>query len=219
MTNKEINEAHLRHLGYKQIKGNKDNLSPLMYFFLMDASKQIFDRDVAKQECTGKQKIYMARWKDGYHLFFKKFFSAFNTEQTDFLLDKVDAFEEYLQHHLAIAEIAMQECDNDKPISEQQELSRAWLCNLLAADAQDFHGECWRTARNQPLYDKYIDCVLKASKEYSRLRFGEGKLLTEKQFNRVQNSVRVIARKICDWVYDDYCNETGHDKREAKTES
>lgn len=213
MTNKEINEAYLKHRGYHQIKGNKDNLSMMMHFFLMDASKQIFDKDVKTQVCAGKQKIHMSRWKDGYYLFFKKFFLAFNQEQIDFLLDKVDAFEEYIQHHLDIAEIAMQECDNSIPIETQRELSRAWLCNLLAADAQDFHGECWRTSRNKPLFDPDIDRVLAASKEYSRLRFGEGNILTEKQFKRVQDSVKVIARKICDFVYGDYVKETGNDKR------
>lgn len=207
MTNKEINEAILKRRGYKQYVGNKDNLSPLMFFFLSDASFQVFDKDVSKQECKGQQKRLMNQMKEGYHLFFKDFFSAFNQEQTDYLMDKVDAFEEYIKHHLDIAEIAMQECCNDAPIEIQKELSRTWLCNILAADAQDFHGECWRTGANQPLCNRYLDQVLKASKEYARLRFGEGRLLTQKQFDRVQMSVRVVARKICDWILGDYNKE------------
>mgnify|MGYP007038180699 CR=1 FL=1 len=206
MTNESINKALLKHRGYTQYKGNKDNLSPIMYFFLMDASKTFFP-DVKKQKCSGMQKKLMRQMEEGYHLFFKNFFSAFDVEQTDYLMDKVDAFEEYIQHHLDIAEIAVQECDNSRPIEEQRECSRVWLCNILAADAQDFHGECWRTGSNQPLYDRYIDQVLKSSKEYSRLRFGEGPVLTEKQFKRVQLSVKVLARKVCDFVYQDYQQE------------
>ena len=207
VTNQEINEALLSRRGYKQYKGNKDNVSALMYFFLMDASQQIFAKDVTKQECSGMQAKLMGRMRDGYHLFFKNFFAAFNEEQTDYLLDKVDAFEQHIQHHLDIAEIAMQECDNDKPNEVQREVSRMWLCNLLAASAQDFHGECWRTGRNHPLFDRYIDQVLKASKEYARLRFGEGPDLTEKQFNRVQLAVRIIAKKTCQWLYHDYLDQ------------
>lgn len=207
MSNREINEAILRKRGYKQYEGNKDNLSPLMFMFLFDASKQIFDKSVSKQQVSGQQKALMNRMKEGYHLFFKDFFSAFNSEQTDYLMDKVDAFEEHISHHLFIAEIAVQECDNSRPLEVQKELSQTWLCNILAADAQDFHGECWKTGRRQPLYDRYIDQVLKASKEYSRLRFGEGPVLTEKQFKRVQLAVKVIARKVCDFVYNDYKEE------------
>ena len=213
-TNVEINNAILKKRGYKQYIGNKLNLSPLMFFFLMDASFQAFS-DVSKQSCCGPQKVQMRRMKEGYHLFFKNFFSAFTQAQVDFLLDKVDDFEEHIRHHLDIAEIAMQECDNAKPIEFQREVSRIWLCNLLAADAQDFHGECWRTGRNQPWFDPYIDRVLKASKEYSRLRFGDGPTLTEKQFNRVQASVKVIAKKTCDWIYSDYLNETENATKKA----
>lgn len=207
MTNQEINDALLRRRGYTQYRGNKDNLSPLMYFFLLDASFQVFDKDVSKQVSKGKEKIYMGRMKEGYHLFFKNFFAAFSPDQIDYLLEKADAYEKFIQHHVDIAEIAMQECDNGRPIEEQRELSRCWLCNLLAASAQDFHGECWRTGHNQPLFDRYIDQVLKASKEYSRLRFGEGPELTEKQFNRVQLSVKIIAKKTCEWLYQDYLSQ------------
>lgn len=207
MTNKEINEALLKKRGYKQYVGNKDNLSPLMYFFLADASFQVFDKNVSKQVCKGMEKVYMNRMREGYHLFFKNFFSAFSLEQTDYLMDKVDEFEAHIQHHLDIAEIAIQECYNSQPIEIQRELSRTWLCNLLAADAQDFHGECWKTGNVQPLYDPYLDRVLKASKEYSRLRFGEGPVLTDKQFSRVQLAVKVIARKTSEWIYEDYLKE------------
>ena len=218
MTNKEINDALLAKRGYRQYEGNKDNLSPLMYFFLMDASKQVFDKSVSKQKVAGPQKALMNRMKEGYHLFFKDFFSAFNQEQTEFLLDKVDAFEEYISHHLFIAEIAVQECDNARPMDEQKEISQTWLCNILAADAQDFHGECWKTGKRQPLYDRYIDQVLKASKEYSRLRFGEGPILTEKQFKRVQAAVQVVAKKVCAWIYSDYQNEIANKDDTAKAD-
>lgn len=207
ITNREINEALLKRRGYKQYQGNKDNLSPLMYFFLMDASMQIFDSDVSKQECRGPQKALMTRMKDGYHFFFKDFFSAFNQDQTDYIIDKLDDYETYIKHHLHIAEIAIQECDNSKPFEFQKEMSRTWLCHLLAADAQDFHGECWLTGQRKPLYNRYIDQVLKANKEYARSRFGEGPLINEKQFKRVQDSVKIIAHKTCEWLVEDYKKE------------
>ena len=114
MTNQEINNALLRRRGYTQYRGNKDNLSPLMYFFLLDASFQVFDKDVSKQACSGMQSKHMGRMKEAYHLFFKDFFAAFSPDQIDYLLEKADAYEAYIQHHVDIAEIAMQECDNGR---------------------------------------------------------------------------------------------------------
>ena len=207
--NTEINEALLKKRGYRQYEGNKQNLSPIMYFFLMDASKQVFDKSVGNQECSGRQKAMISRMRDGYHFFFKDFFSAFNQDQTDYIIDKVDAFEEHIAHHLDIAEIAIQECVNHLPIDKQREISKTWLCNILAADAQDIHGECWKTGSRQPLKDRYIEQVVTASKQYSRLRFGDGPTLSEKQFQRVQASVQVVAKKTVQFIYDDYLKEIG----------
>ena len=213
-TNEEINNALLKARGYTQYEGNKHNLSALMYFFMMDASKSFF-ADVEKQECAGKQKQLRNKIAEGYHLFFKNFFSAFTMEQTDFLLDKVDDYEAQLAHHFRIAEIAIQECDNDKPIEVQREISRVWLCNILAADAQDFHNECWMTGRKKPLNDRYIEQVIRASKEYSRLRFGLGPILSEKQYKRVQLAVKIIAKKTVQWIVDDYKKEIANDKGQS----
>ena len=214
MSNKEINEAILKKRGYTQYEGNKYNLSALMYFFMMDASRQFFP-DVEKQECTGKQKKLRNQMAEGYHLFFKNFFSAFTMEQADYLLEKVDDYEAQLAHHFHIAEIAIQECDNDKPMELQQEISRVWLCNILAADAQDFHNECWKTGKKKPLNDRYIEQVIRASKEYSRLRFGLGPILSEKQYKRVQLAVKIIAKKTVQWIVDDYKKEIANDKGQS----
>jgi len=212
MRNSEIVNALLARRGYTQYEGNKDNLSSLMFFFLMDASFQIFDKDVAHQACGGRLKPLMRKMKDGYHLFFKDFYTAFNPDQIDFLHEKLDEYEKLLAPHFEIAKIAVQECANARPLDEQREMSSVWICNLLAADAQDFHGECWRTGGNQPLRNAYIDRVIKASKDYSRARFGEGPTITEKKFNRVQSSVKVIANKTVGWLLGDYYKEVGDDK-------
>ena len=217
MTNREINEAIYKRRGYCQVEGNMDNLTAIVYFFLLDASKQVFEKSIRKQPCKGLQKKYKNKMADGFYTFFRNFFSAFNQEQTEYVIDKADEFEEFIQHHLDIAEIAIQECDNSLPIETQRELSQTWLCNLLAADAQDFHGECWKTASGQPLYDPYIDRVLKASKEYSRLRFGGGRTISQKQFDRVQAAVKVVANKICLWLYEDYKREINGKTKETNT--
>jgi len=215
MTNREINDAIYKRRGYRQVQGNKDNLTAIVYFFLLDAAKQVFEQSIRKQPCKGLQKKYKNQMADGFYTFFRNFFSAFNQEQTEYVIDKADELEAFIQPHLDIAEIALQECDNSLPIETQRELSQTWLCNLLAADAQDFHGECWKTASGQPLYDPYIDRVLKASKEYSRLRFGEGRTISQKQFDRVQAAVKVVANKICLWLYEDYKREINGKTKET----
>lgn len=201
-------------MGYTQYSGNLDNLSAIMHFFLMDASYQAFLS--VKWEAEGKYKPWLKRWRDGYKLFFSDFKAAYTKDQYNSILDKVDAFEEYLSHHLFIAEIAVQEASNDEEIKIQRENSRCWLANLLANDAKDFYGEVWKTGLHQPLHNRYIDQVCKASKEYGR-KYDKTLYLSDKQIDRIQTSVQVIANKICAWVVDDYKNEI-NDNGSAKKE-
>lgn len=216
MSNREINETYLKYRGYRQMQGNKDNLSMLMFFFMMDASKSFYDRSVAAMNPKHMSRRFKTRMDNAYHLFFKRFFTPFTDEQNEYILDKVDAYEKEMEHHFLIADIAMQEANNDKPTEFQQNLSRAWLANLLAADAQDFHKECWLDGRGKPTCDVYIDQFLKASKEFAKLEFGEGPYITDRQFNRIQKAVKVIANKTMDFIYRDYLKETGQNDKQKE---
>ena len=210
MSNEEINDAILKRMGFTQYHGNKDNLSAIMHFFLMDASYQTFLR--RKWEGKGVEKKILDTWREGYRLFFAEFRSAYTREQYNGILDKVDDFEEYLQHHLYIAEIACQETDNKEPIDIQNEVSCCWMANLLANDARDFYGEVWKTGKHQPLRNRYIDQVCQASKAYGR-RHDKTLYLTERQIKRLEDSVHVIANKICEWVVKDYNDEKARKAR------
>lgn len=204
MSNEDIVNAMLKRKGYVQYAGNKDNLSAIIHFFLMDASYQTFMR--RKWDCQGKEKRILKDWSEGYRLFFVDFKSAYTQDQYNGILDKVDDFEASLAHHLNIAEIALQEAGNDEPLEIQKEVSCCWMANLLANDARDFYGEVWKTGLNHPMHNRYIDQVCRASKEYGK-RHDKTLYLSDRQIKRIEDSVHVIANKICEWVFKDYENE------------
>ena len=205
-TNRAINEGILKRLGFVQYKGNLDNLSAIMHFFLMDASYQTFLS--VDWPAEGKYKVFLDEWHKGYIHFFADFKAAYTKDQYSDILDKVDDFEEYLKHHLFIAEVAVQEAGNDEEMRIQIENSRCWLANLLANDAKDFYGEVWKTGLHQPMQNRYINKVCYASKEYGR-RYDRTLMLSQRQIDRIQDSVQVIANKICEWVVNDYKREIG----------
>lgn len=84
--------------------------------------------------------------------------------------------------------------------------SCCWMANLLANDARDFYGEIWNTRLRQPMTNRYIDQVCKASKDYGK-RWDKTLYLTDRQIKRIEDSVHVIANKICDWLVADYYKE------------
>lgn len=204
MSNNEIVDGILNRMDYVQYCGNKDNLSCIMHFFLVDASYQTFLK--FKWDASGKEKKLLDSWRRGYELFFADFKAAYTKDQYAAILDKVDDFEDYLSHHLNIAEIAVQEADNTIPLDVQLRSSACWLSNLLANDAKDFYGEIWKTRLHEPKKNRYIEQVCRASFEYGK-RWNKALYLTEKQIKRIEDSVHIIANKICDWVVKDYEKE------------
>lgn len=204
MTNAECVDTYLKHRGMVQCKGTTNVLSSLMFYFLMDASYQVFINDVKKLPVKRKAKQCLTRIKNSFDFFLAKFRAAFSGEQLEYILDKVDAFEEWLAHDLWIAKIGMMEACNHLPIDQQEKIASLWLCHLLASDAQDMYGECYLNSSREPQKDYDIGVVASQTKELSRLIFPDEERITQKQFDRVQLAVKVLAKKICEYIYNDY---------------
>ena len=229
MTNKEINEAINRFRGVKDVIGDMSALTAIAYFFLMDASYQVFNKSVRTQQYRHDSKRLVNSMRDAYNAFFRKFFAAFNREQTEYLIDKADAMEESIAHNVEIARIAMMECCNGEPLDVQVKISNIWLCNRLAREAQDFHINSWRGAGfilrgktesgvryngglfTKGMIDINIDAVARRSAELSLTLFGDGDDPSEKHHKRIQQAVSALTRKIYEWINNEYKSENSQE--------
>ena len=229
MTNREINEAINRFRGVKEVIGEMNALTAIAYFFLMDASYQVFNESVRTQPYRHDAKRIVNSMRDAYNAFFRKFFAAFNREQTDYLIDKADAMEESIAHNVEIARIAMMECCNEEPLDVQSKISNIWLCNRLAREAQDFHINSWKGSGfilrgktksgvryngglfTKGIIDPNIDAVAKRSAELSLTLFGDGDNPAEKHRKRIQQAVSALTRKIYEWINNEYKSENSQE--------
>lgn len=232
--NEDIVAARLKWLDYKLIKGKMDALSPIVYYFLMDASydaywssvkehskalakvpRRIVHKDGTielKYEKRDTYKGEMAKTINNASAAYKKFFASFNVsftpEQMDYIDKKMDSFKSFIEHDVYLARIAVTECINHLPLVEQDELSNCWVANLLAKDAQDMYGECYSTSKNNSMIDVNINGVIRNTSNYSLQKYGSiDKYINEKKFNRIQLAVSIIAKKVVEWIHNDYLNE------------
>ena len=68
----------------------RDDVRMMMPFYLMDASYQVYCKDVKDYECKHKAKEAKRRWKEAYRKFYADFFQAFDADQTEFITDQMD---------------------------------------------------------------------------------------------------------------------------------
>lgn len=215
MTNKEINEAIHSYRGVKNFRGDLNSLSAVTYFFLMDAAYQVFDKRIRPLQYKHKEKQVVGRIRAAFNDFFDRFFAAFSQDQREYLIDKADEMETYLEHHIEVARFQMTNCCIGEPADVQNRIADLWLCNRLAYEAMGHYGETWKKSGFKlrgAIYTKEdresrMETVIQQTKDLSKSLFGEGAEVKEKYYKQIVLAMEILTKKIAEWVVNDYNNE------------
>lgn len=211
MTNADINSTYLKYRKMHNERGNIDNLSPLMHYFLMDCAYQLYYQHVKNLPLRHQAAKARKRIKDGFNSFFTKAHFAFNTEQKDYLLDKVDAFQHDIHNSVERCKIAVLNCFVKGDFQNRLLMSNIWLINALASDAQGYMGCVYLTSKGHPQVDRDIDAVIAGSKELAKLVCDCEESVNQKDKDNLDKAVSALAKDICKWVYNDYQNNIDYD--------
>jgi hypothetical protein len=146
ITNQEIVDTYLAYKHRVRTKGERvDNTLPLMPFFIMDACYQIYCKDIKNLPCKHLLKKHKKRWADSYHMFTADFFRAFNQEQTEYIVDMMDEFNDYIHNTIVMLKSAVVNyIPNDVPFEEKKLIGSLLACSILAQAAQHMYGEMFR---------------------------------------------------------------------------
>lgn len=225
MTNKEINESIHRFRGVKNYHGDLDSLSAVVYFFLMDASYQVFVKRVRPLPHRHQAKKIVSEISAAYNAFFERFFAAFDLDQRDYLNDKAEEMEQALEHHIEVAKLQMMNCCIEETPEIQERISDIWLCNRLAYEAMRHYGVTWKS-RGFTLYgvlytkedrDRNIEKVIKLTKNLSQFLYGDDAAVKEKHIAQINLSMSILTKKVASWVTKDYAKEKKEDDKQKAT--
>ena len=215
MTNREINEALHKFRGVKEFNGDLNSLSAVIYFFLMDASYQVFSKSVRPLKYRHQDKQTINRISGAYNAFFERFFTAFSEEQRDYLIDKADEMEAFIAHHVDVAKLQMMNCCIDETPEVQERLAEIWLCNRLAYEAIAYYGAMWKrggfklrgTVYTKEDRDIHMEAIIKQTRNLSLSVYGEGGIVKEKYYNQLNLAMNILTKKVAEWVIEDYKKE------------
>lgn len=176
ITNHEIVDRYLAYKHRRRVKGERvDNIMPLMPFFIMDACYQVYCKDIKDYPSRHRMKQAKTKLADGFHRFNTDFFRAFNPDQTDYIVDQMDEFCEFIHNSVVMLKSAVvnyfatiRQLD-DMPFEDKKVIASLLICNALAQSAQHMYGEVYRKADMSKEVDHTIESIKKASYEYSNL--------------------------------------------------
>jgi len=146
---KTIVDTYLKSKGLKRMGGNDGDASPILPLIMMDMAYQLYREHIAPIECKQEMKQLKNRWKMNYSAFNKDFFRVFNADETDFIVDMMDEFDEFIKKDLTIAFWQFTNVMKDEPIDRQKVLSACMLINILCQCANIVWERVYKSSKSQ----------------------------------------------------------------------
>lgn len=173
MTANDLVDTYLTHIGMRRVKGN--GYDAILPFFMLDAMYQIMSKDIVPVPSRQEQKLALKRWQASYNSFNRDFFSAFNQEQQDAVIDIMDAFESYINNDIVVAEVSVMKQLQKYDISfeHQKVIASCMLCHVLAQTAQIAWGAIYKDKHNVSKESPHIKAILKYSSLWMNLYFSK----------------------------------------------
>lgn len=169
ITNQQIVDTYLAYKHMKLSGTARDDVRMMMPFYLMDMSYQVYCKDIKNLECKHKVKEAKTRWKESYRKFYSDFFMPFNEDQTEFITDQMDEFEDYIHNKVVMLKTTvMGVFPQDAPFEEKKVLASVLTSNTLAQIAQFVYSDMYRNKWHQKLDNFLIEAVAKNSYEFAR---------------------------------------------------
>lgn len=173
MTANELVDTYLEHRGMRRVKG--EGYDPILPFFMLDAMYQILSKEIVPIKSRQEQKQALKRWQASYTAFNRDFFSAFNQEQQDEIIDIMDAFESYVNNDIIVAEVAVMNelAKLDIPFEQQKVVASSMMCHVLAQAAQITWSAIYKNKYNVSKESPHINAILKYSSMWMNMYFSK----------------------------------------------
>lgn len=140
-----------------------------MPFFIMDVCYQVYCKEIKNYPCKFQMKQAKKRFGEFYHKYTTDFFRPFNEDQTEFITDQMDEFNDYIQNSTAILKSKVFSLIPDThSFDDRKFLSAVLVCSVLAQAAQHLYGHMYRHVDMTRDVDVNIEGIKKASHDMAK---------------------------------------------------
>ena len=196
ITNQEIVDTYLAYKHMKLSGTARDDVRMMMPFYLMDASYQVYCKDVKDYPCKQMLKNVKGRWRESYRKFNREFFMAFNPDQVEFITDQMDEFEEYIHNKMVMLKTTVMGVFSPEATFEEKKILASVLTsNALSQMAQYIYSDMYRNSRLQNIDHPLIEAVTKNSYEFAR-HFPVSRTVDITASDKVSNMIDVLCKEV-----------------------
>ena len=194
-------DKYIKSRGLTRIWGNESSVAPLAPLLIMDAAGQVFSGEV-KSSAKGELKRVAKGWQENYHLFNASFFSCWNSDETDEVIEAMDSYWEYVNNDIMILKIAVMERVGKEELEAQKVIAACMTSYILAQVAQKCWEACFVNYYGKPEKNMFLEkCKYAAKKYMNKFYFSPGK--EDINFNediRTTRAVDALIGKTTNWL-------------------
>jgi len=159
-----LNHLVIPYLKFQnRTKGKRDSCTPLLHIFLLDAAYQLYSSSIVKYDLRQKAKRASNIWKNTYNLYNRQFFSIYDSNMQDEIIDLMDRFSEHMSLPLKNTKDAIKNQIQTFGIQdeEQDRLSTMLIFNILSQEANIAYEKVYRkTDKNLSILERNSTAIL-----------------------------------------------------------
>lgn len=209
----EITDKFLARLDLK--RGNKDvknDCSVLMPLLMMDNAYTLYGDYIAKSGVRHRLNHIRKEWERCYHVFNHQYFYPLTDDESDYVLDLMNEYEEYISHNLELTFLEVMTAFMDLDIDRRRVIGASVLINLLCQTANIMWNAVFERVYGR-IGCKPINECERIIHEFANMYYGEKEpLVNLNQQKRLHDCVDALCRKQMQFVEIIIDRENGKQK-------
>ena len=194
---KPITESYCKHKGYNCTNMNDENV--LLPFFLADSAYLIYDEQIKPLGLKRELKLHAKRFIEAYNRFTKDFFAAFDDEQKDYVIEKMDTLYLLIAYDIEVFRMSIINQMQQFPLGTRQTLaSMSALMHLVQC--------AWIVYRHtfSAMYNKELQGMMSAAhslfQAYANQKVNRITVAELNKIPAISASSRVLCNRILKFI-------------------
>lgn len=198
---KPITESYVEHKGFRCSNNNDENV--LMPFFLADSAYLIYDEQIKPLAFRRELKMHAKKFIECYRSFIKDFFAAFDDEQQDYVVEKMDALYGTIAYDIEVFRMAIINHTAQFPLEVRQTLASLSACMHLVQCSWIVYRHVF-SGQNGPMYNKDLQGMMSSShslfQAYANQRANRTNVAELNKVKAISAASRVLCNRILKFI-------------------
>lgn len=176
-----------------------DDPAPILPFIIMDAAYHEFKKHISKLNLHHELKRMKNQWLDYYHSFNSLLLSCLNEDQKNFVIDKMDEYEEFVDDYMICIRPAIFESLTCLDFEDRYIVASLLQCNILTQIASIAYSEVHKDKDRKAQCPQLENMSRLCHKIYNRIIYLPENIDPNKNTNLI-DAVTTLMNKTADWL-------------------